>query len=372
VILSHNLTALVVAASALGVSAAIYAPVHERMQIGARILAGLALGIGIAAWFWWPALATLAWVRPEELLRGKFEFAQQWQSAAQLFGYARFFSAGAGVPLALLAGAVAALRMHASRERSLLIAALAGAAGCVLLMHPSSTPLWRSVRSLALFQFPWRFVGPLSLYAALAGALAYARLTAHWSIERRRVCEIALCVLGVLNALPQLARSLGAEPYSSQELTRVLRPESVRTLGLGLTVYDEYLPRSAERSIWRTLRPLQGPVIDTRPSAAVEIEHDRGTRIALHVTAAKPTRIRLARWAFPGWQARWAGSEIPLLPSPTGVVELELAPASGVLELELHPPRVRSFGLALSAASLLVLCAAIFTLPRATGVESRA
>ncbi len=377
-VLSHNLTALAVAGSAVASALLLYARAglapRARAALAARIAGAFLLGLGIGAWFWMPALASVGWVRPEELLRGKFDFSQQWQSAAQLFGYGRFFSAGLGVPLALAAGAVAAWRGPASRERRLLAAALCGAGIYAFLLHPWSTPLWRHVPGVAFFQFPWRLLGPLSLCAALAAALAYAHFAAAASPARRRRWELGIVAAAVLNALPQLYAGYAVGPAPRAELARALEPDAVRALGLGVTVLDEYLPRSADRAAWRTLRPLQGPLLDTRPPARVDVVRDQGTRIALAVNAQEPTRLRLARWAFPGWQASFAGRPVALLPNRPGVLEVELEPGSGLLELELHPPPARRIGLALSAACGLALAALLLWPPaqRATGLAPRA
>jgi hypothetical protein len=278
------------------------------------------------------------------------------------------------VPLALLAGAVAAWRAPASRERRLLAAALAGAGLYGFLLHPASTLLWRHVPGLAFFQFPWRLLGPLSLCAALAGALAYAHFAAQASPERRRRWELGVAACAALNALPQLYAGYAVGPAPRAELARALEPGSVRALGLSVTVRDEYLPRDADRSAWRTLRPLQGPLLDTRPPARVDVVRDRGTRIALAVTAQEPTRLRLARWAFPGWEGSFAGRPVALLPSRRGVLEVELEAGSGLLELELHPPLSRRIGLALSAACALALAALLLwpAAQRATGLAPRA
>ncbi len=376
-VLSHNLTALVVAASAAATALFLYAPsalpLRERAALAARIAGAAALGLGISAWFWLPALGSMAWVRPEELLRGKFDFTQQWKSAGQLFGYEHFFSTGIALPLALAVAAVAAWRAPASRERRLLVAALAGAALCGLLLHPLSTPLWRHLPGLAFFQFPWRLLGPLSFCAALAAALAYAQLLGRASAAQRMRWEIALGLCAVLNALPQLHAGLAVGPAPRDELARALEPEMVRTLGLGVTVYDEYLPRGADRNAWR-MRPLQGPLLDSHPPARVEVVRDLGTEIVLEVDTSEPTRLRLARWAFPGWEARLAGRPVALLPNRYGVLEVELAAGGGELELRLQPPLSRRIGLAASVACALALAALLLwpAAQRATGLAPRA
>jgi hypothetical protein len=231
---------------------------------------------------------------------------------------------------------------------------LAGAAVYAFLLHPLSTPLWRHVPGLAYFQFPWRMLGPLSLCAALAAALAFARFTANAGPAQRRRWELGLCLAAGLNALPQLYAGHAAGPVPRGELAHALAPDAARALGLGVTVYDEYLPRFVDRSVVR-LRPLQGPVLGSRPPARVQVLRDEGTHIRLDVAAQEPTRLRLARWALPGWEASRGGRPLDLLPNRDGVLELEVPAGRSTLELRLRPPLARRVGLALSAACAVVL-----------------
>jgi hypothetical protein len=105
----------------------------------------------------------------------------------------------------------------------------------------------------------------------------------------------------------------------------------------------------------------------------VHIVRDQGTRIALDVTAGEPTRLRLARWAFPGWEVSFAGRPVALVPNRYGLLEVELGAGSGRLELCLQPPLARRAGLALSCVCALALAALLLwpAAQRVTGLASR-
>ena len=85
-ILSHNLTALVVMGLLLLGGPILYFPRLGR-DGWLALAAGIALGLALAAFFWLPALLLGDWMRPEELLTGKFDFHVQFTTLLQLFAY---------------------------------------------------------------------------------------------------------------------------------------------------------------------------------------------------------------------------------------------------------------------------------------------
>ncbi len=67
------------------------------------------LGLAGAFFFWFPALSLTELIRTEDLLRGKFDFHNQFPSFPGVFGYSRFYATGALTPLILAAGVAVAV-----------------------------------------------------------------------------------------------------------------------------------------------------------------------------------------------------------------------------------------------------------------------
>ncbi|MBW2494997.1 MAG: hypothetical protein JRE43_09630, partial [Deltaproteobacteria bacterium] len=109
------------------------------------------------------------------------------------------------------------------------------------------------------------------------------------------------------------------------------------------------LPRGAKPAVWRREAIAGGrSVLLTRPEAQFELLVEKGSRISLRIDAPTGTRLRLARWHFPGWQAELDGVPIPLEPNRTGGIDVRIPAPGGVFELAHRPPRSRRIGLALS------------------------
>jgi hypothetical protein len=178
VILSHNLMALVAVGLALGAGLVVHPPGRSGRP-WAVLGAALAFGFALTAFFWVPAVSLTSWIRTDDLLRGKFDFHRQFPEILAVFGYRHFYAAGLVTPVALLAASAVAFRLRDDPRRRLLVGALAAAAIFLFLLSRASTVVWESAPLLPLFQFPWRWVGPLALVTALAASLAFAALLAR-------------------------------------------------------------------------------------------------------------------------------------------------------------------------------------------------
>jgi hypothetical protein len=359
VVLSHNLTALV--ASTLAVGTAVVCYLRERSPRTWWILAGgVALGLGGAFFFWFPAVSLTDLIRTEDLLRGKFDFHRQFPPFPAVFGYSRFYATGVLTPLVLTLGVVIAVGGRRIRQSSgeqsqlVLVAALLAAAVLLLLLTPVSAVIWERVPLLPLFQFPWRLLGPLALLSALVAACVFARLMAGQGTTRLAFAELGIWGLCVLNAAPALLAYTPLRPGIKERLPAILAPASVREGSQSVSVLDEYIPRAADPETWRSERPSLGPVVWVRGDASIEVTLDRGTRIGLEVNASEATVLRVARWAFPGWVYEVDGNPGEYIENPAGSLDLAVPSGRHRLALWLSPPWQRRAGNAVSAAALVL------------------
>jgi hypothetical protein len=349
VVLSHNLTALVVVLSILGLGFA--APGRRGARGWAVILGGMAVGLLLSLFFWLPALSLTHLIRPEELLSGKFDFHRQFPAPWEIFGYGVFFAGGLATPLALTAGVALVLCDPARRRPA---AALLGAAAILLfLMTRASTPVWEHVPMLPFFQFPWRMMGPLAGVACGLAAMAFAGALSSAPPSVRAGAEITLSAALVLNALPTLLQYAPLPSDVAVQLPAFLQPESIRRTGATVTVGDEYLPRDADAGAWRSQGRADGPVVSATGSVQWETVADAGTRINLVTRSSGPARLSLARWAFPGWKVRSNGAEGSPGSGPAGNLEVDVPSGEARMILMLEPPLVRRVTVWVSLAALV-------------------
>jgi hypothetical protein len=364
-ILAHNLTALVVMGLVLVGAGVLYLPTRSP-RFWLTLTAGIALGLGLAAFFWIPALALNSWMRPEHLLEGKFDFHVQFPTLPKLFGYERFFSVGVLPPLLCGVGVTVAWIQRGRNVMGfrLLLAALIGSLGFGFLMTPASIPIWERVPFLPLFQFPWRMAGPLTLMSAIVASLSFAYLMQRRSRGFRAALEVGVFVVCIANAMPRLAAYQPLEPRLLEQVVRTLEPESIRNGRHSATVGDEYLPSSANPLTWRRQRPVTGPLVSLPPGVSVAVHRDTGSRIELSVAARDPARLRFARWDFPGWVLEVDGKQAAYQGNPFGSIDIQVPEGESHISLALHPPTVRRVGSLISLIALMLSVSLLLQRPR--------
>lgn len=142
-------------------------------------------------------------------------------------------------------------------------------------------------------------------------------------------------------------------PYVlGDKLVRNADAEVICETGETVTLGDEYLPRAADTDLWRSERPIEGPVVAATGPVRWETLANGGSAFELQVRAAVPARLRFARFAWPGWRAEVDGRPQPLAPSPRGALELDLPAGDARVRVWLEPAPLRRAALGLSLASL--------------------
>ncbi len=370
-ILSHNLTALICLALLLGGAPWLYGW-RKAARTQSALAAGVALGLLIAAFFWLPALTLRDAIQIDELTRGKFDFHNQWKPLSEFFGYTRAFSSGALAPVMLALSAWVAVRHYgdAFAGRRFLFGLLTAALIFIGLQFRVSTPLWESISWLRFMQFPWRFMGPLALVTAVAAGIAVAPLLSRYSNRVRTGVEVAVFALCVANAWPHLSDYQPLSPLHAKTIVKATQPEKLRRSALNVSVLDEYLPRGAKPAVWKREAGAGGrSVLAAKPEAQFELLEERGSRISLRVDAPAGTRLRFARWHFPGWEAELDGVSIPLAPNRMGGIDVQVPAPGGIFELTHRPPRSRRIGLALSGLGVGLWLALYFAQRRQRSAE---
>jgi hypothetical protein len=87
---------------------------------------------------------------------------------------------------------------------------------------------------------------------------------------------------------------------------------------------------------------------------------NRGSEIELETRAAAPARLRLARFAWPGWRAQVDGRPAELGSSARGALELEVPAGEARVRVWLEPPPLRRAALGLSLGALALWLGALF------------
>lgn len=378
---AHNLSLLTFAPTLLAVVA--LGVVRELRRRGSPALAartfGLACVLGglLAAWFLLPALEWQRWLRISTIPSDGHFYGKLLDVPGLLGGLGSiepsgwfprdgswwFFSVAPGPQGELPAGPAyaatavalapaAPLLFRRSSRRGAIVALSLGACATAFLMTRWSTPLWQQADRLTLMQFPWRFVGPLTLDVALLAGLCLGALPRLLG----RTLSVAL-ILG--SVAPALVVAQPAYQYFGIEgADPVLWPAQWRrelTGGIGTTGNGLFLPTYVAADVPGLPPPATGPFAAGASLDVRAIAFD-GDSISLRYAAPAAQMLTLARLFAPPWHATLDGRAVPLAyQQGTGLQQVRAPAGEHVLTIRLVPTWSEIAGGALSLTALAAL-----------------
>lgn len=433
VILSHNLMALVFFAvlSAWVVwQIAIRIRTDRRLGLvvsglsywfetrGLSMLLALALGVGVAAFFWLPVALEQDAVNLTSLIGdgGHFDFRNHFLGVDELLGPTKLLDWGATEPefalnlgmaqwlLAVLG--VGGLATGYARHRAHTLFFALAAIVFIFLMTNSSVDVWRAIPMMPYLQFPWRFLGPAAAMLAVLSGVAVQSLSsclaeqvqresndadngsAHEFYKGRRVAfslQQWFPVLFILVLLLQALPLTMVPPWSELAWDTSARAVMVierQGRWLGTTSTADFVPRTVE-----VLPRPQAAMVDqfiaggeldrvnraTLPQGAyVESERITPLHSRYHVSAERPFLLRLFLFAFPGWEAQIDGVTVDTtLGRPEGFVVVPVPAGEHVVDVDFLETTERRIAWLLSAAATVMSIAFTILLVRHSGVIDR-
>lgn len=357
-----------------------------RFRGGLAVCAGLLLGLGLAAWFWLPALAERDQVQLAENTTGYFNYEGHFLAldaldVGALFDYRvdeEHSPWRLGLLQVLVALAGAALAWRAGQRRAVGLWGTVALAA-LLMMSVLSAPLWGAIPLLPFVQFPWRWLSVAAFALALLGAPLGRR--GPWV-----ALPVAL-VLGLSTLLRLDVQTLAVDGVTPADLAAF----EVFSNNPGTTVRGEYFPTAVHP------RPASSvAIVDGRPgtprstsgiaTATLVRRGPSAQEWQIQVSGDQPATVAFPTLFFPGWTATvtsepqpqfdtGAGPSGEVIPTPTpdpagaeqrtvtraagwvpgsGWLTVELPPGRSKLRLALDRSDSRALAEGLSLAALLL------------------
>jgi hypothetical protein len=380
-VLAHNIVALF-GAAALAVLC-LAGPRCARRHVAAMA----ALGLMLSAAFWLPALAGTGLVRAEEsLTQGHFDFHRHFLAPGGLLpgrtavvlpsavGPDRPVRFGELLWVGLLAAPWVARRAGSAdpqrRRRVLILALLTTAA--LAMTTPLARPLWEVVPGLRYVQFPFRWLLPATVGAALLAGAAVTALPGRW---RPYASALAAAVaLWLVEPLLEprhvfIDRESGAPVWVQRadlslagEDPGLVSPdawfdaETMRRRMVTGTSSDDYLPRSV------TIRVPPAGAAAEPLAAGIEVRRaawgypEVSAEVA--VTAAAP--LALHQFDFPGWRVEVDGRARAHRTEPgRGRIVVDLVPGDRRVVARFGPTPVGFAAAGISLLGAILLAVAV-------------
>jgi hypothetical protein len=306
---THNITALYVLPllALYLVLMAWHEHVFSRLPTAA---AALALGLGLSAFYWLPAIAERGYIRLGGIVGGDFDATRNLFPLVKIVQPSLVFHYWGGLAfhfaLSQVLLATVSILATAFQPKSLrfTLGVWAGALTLILfLLSDLSQPLWQVVPLVRYIQFPWRLLGPAALLVALlSGSLLC------W----RHMSRIAgLIVVPAILAFIFYTGTRDLQPPFRPDLFHItdaqIGKQDIYERGPAFPLYGDYLPVSLTCELARS-RPSEAPALPPLVAQpAVQITSDGANSLRLRIDAPVPFTLRLPRIYFPNWQVYAAG-----------------------------------------------------------------
>jgi hypothetical protein len=340
------------------------------LGLAGRLAAGVALGLGLAAFYVLPAAFERRWVEiamvmvdgmrysdnflfhhtadapHDEVLRTASWIAVGMLAAtAAVLAWARFRMQGVGCRVQGVEDRLAA-HPGSFPLRAIWTCLAVLAAAIAVLLTPLSAAVWRWAPELAFLQFPWRLLAVLAAVLATGIALLAAR-------ARLRRAPAALLGLVLVAAMTWPAVRVFRQECDPEDT--VAARLAVFEAKAGTDATDEYTPQNDDNDVLRHDDPPFWLAPDADASAP------RGLTpgpVARRFTVDSPTAqmLILNLRAYPAWQVRVNGTLVPPRSERAdGLIAVPVPAGRDRIEIAYGRTEDETVGIAISAASLLLL-----------------
>jgi len=369
-----NAPAAVIASYSMALVFAWAALSQRSWRILFRGISGLALGLGLAAFYLVPAAYEQRWVNIGQALSSGLLPSQNFLFTVindPEHTWFNWIASICALSLILLLGLAAlasrqfaAARSSLARNRKAYPPLLALGAAATLLTLRLTLPLWNHLPKLRFVQFPWRWMSMIAVVSLCFLALA---------MERRRGW-LWFVILFVLT-LP-LASFLVQNTWWDEDEMPTQRDAVVS--GSGFEGTDEYDPLGDDHLDLPPSAPLArvlptDPPNSSTPQVRVQIQHWNTEQKEIHVDAQSEARLALRLLNYPAWRVEVNGKTVQ--PERMDDVNQMVIPVNaGSSEIRVRFVRTmdRKLGNAISALSGFLAALLLWTgRKRVTGGRSK-
>lgn len=361
IVFTHNLTAFMILPFALVYF--FWRAFAERASVREVLLVALAplAGAGLSAPYWLPSLMEIGYLAKfEAATAGTYNFAEHFVYPAQLFS--SFWGFDLSIPgphdgmsfqigrllLAFVAGSAASLFFPAQKARSFGVLMLVLGIFGVFMTTKASAEIYIVEKPMEFVQFPWRFLGPATLFlAASTAVLADALPKGRFSRGIPPFLLLLALVLSIAFSADQ--RKVRARmPFDLDAKGKAnIEQQNLGVMG----VSDEFLPK------WV---PDEHPIGVKFPPVISKLKVDnlrlQGSTIRFSVDGGeKGGSAVVTQFYFPGWQAEVDGQGVPVGHTPEGFVSLRLPKGKHTVFLRFGTTWPRVTGWLIAALTVLVL-----------------
>lgn len=299
-------------------------------------------GVGLAAYFWLPALSERAYVTGLNTVSYADHFPAlvqllfpSWGNGYSVSGLSDQMSFQIGIiPLFVMIIAGILIVRHTKMSASVRwysILALTGVVVSVFVMTQYAAFLWVAVPFIQFMQFPWRLLSVVVIATSILAGLAASKLPK---------LGIVLALLSVLFAYGYTRPVTYEKRSDAQYLENPIFTTGTSSLG------DMF------QTVWLTGTPPKDIVFS---GTVTGVNKHTPVSYTLTVIATESALLSVPSAYYPGWQARVDGRNTTVMPDENGLVSLSVPKGDYEIRIWLGSTPIETAAAAISILSLSAL-----------------
>lgn len=293
-ITSHNITALIFAPVILIFSLILVLQSNDKLELSKHILSILILGVGLSAFFWFPAIIERKYILYDVIMKNFWlkRFADFWQIIIPSWGYGLSYpstkdsvSHQIGVVHIAIFTLLLVVTPFLRKNRKFLTWSLFVILFSLIgfyLMQSISRPIWETLPLLYLVQFPPRFLILIIFSLSIGTALLIKYLPFNKVMFIILLISIIWANWGYLSTNKKIDVS---DNYSI-------------FLNDSTTAFNEHLPRWA----YVPENPSNDKIIILNGSGTVSVVKNTSVDVVANIDMPLDGQIRFNQFYFPGWK----------------------------------------------------------------------
>ena len=367
VILSHNLTAMMVTPALLGfvVLLSLFG-LHRKASKRklSFLFLSLVLGVLISASYWLPVLSEMKYTNVLSVVGGGSDYPDHFVCVSQLWNSPWGFAGSApgcvdGISfklgkahIALSALAVIALFIPWVKrsQKIVVVGSLFGALVSLFLLLPQSQFIWDSISPMAFFQFPWRFFilanCAIALLAGASSLLLPSKVRMYVSIV------IMVGIIGVNYDIfqPSTQKNISVADLVSN---KAISWEASK-------LSDEYMPRgfSKPKSVSEIVTEK---IVTEGPEVVITNQVTQADKLTATVNSPKSSTLTIATAYFPAWKIYLDSEEVAYTQFNKGL-KVRVPEGTHIFEMKFVQTPVEKAANVLSLTGVSILLAGIIFL----------
>jgi len=347
----------------------------------------LALGLGVTAFLWLPSVSELPYVQFESAFaQAGLVYSANFLHVGDLFAYPSLpiyteilnppVIRTLAIPVVVLAVAgLGLIKKFGCGQRADYLILFAALIATVFLTLDVSKPIWDAIGLLQRSTFPWRFLGPASLIAALMVGMALGAWWKQGNKVKQGTVWVAIVVMGVA-ALPFMfpPREAALETPTIADLARYEIPP----LLVGTTTTGEYTPLAVKtfpdtHTMQSALEARQAPERLDAPGATIEQMSAQPGDDVYKINTPSAIQATYRSFYFPGWEVWLDGKPTTIAPTdPNGLIGFEVPAGEHTLEVKFGTTPIRIGAGWISILSALIMLGVFVVGYRSAVVEEKA